>query len=381
MFTSNKCRYLKGNGWNVRVFYFNKGRHIIIENLREYEDNYIPEMRYGYYYWNKRQRKKLLDRLCAGIANGDYVVVESHLMNLTYWGELMAQRIGAKSILNCMEETVRQITQKEANFIEYKVKRHEVLNGSPRAFQRYFGKLYKTEYAQYTNDMIPLCSNVVSEDVEFGVEIFEGANFNLLSIGRLDKPYIQTMLFGVKRFVEKYSHRSFNLLFVGGSPDGSIEKQIQKTFNMMPNVNVYLLGYMFPVPANLIRTADVAMASANSVLVTAGQGVMTISYDINDYQAIGIYGYTTDNRFSRQGESVISTETLLEQILIDKRYNKPVREVSDFDQLENAFAPQLDFVLKSSYDRKAFNVSSIHSYGERCVANLKRIVLTFFRKW
>lgn len=373
MFTSNKCAYLKSRGWNVRVFYFNKGNKILIDNLKEFSNNYVPELKYGYYYWSSKQRKRILNFICKGLHQNEEIVVESHLMGLTYWGELIAQYIGAKSILNCLEENIRQITPSEADFIEYKVKRHEVLNGSPKAFQRYFGELYKPDYDKYTNVMVPMCTNVVSDDVELDIDI-EVADFNLLSIGRLDKLYVQTMLIGIKHFIKMNNNYSFNLLIIGGSPGGRIEKQIQDMFKGMNNVNIYLFGYMFPIPAQLIRIADVAMASANSILVSADQGVPTISYDMTDYQTMGIYGYTTNNKFKRDNEPALPTEFLLEDILLRKKYNKTSGIVGNSEKIENVFASQEDYLVKYPVDYNVYDVMSIHSLRERIFANLKRFV-------
>lgn len=380
MFTSNKCAYLKSKGWDVRVFYFNKGNRILIDNLKEFAENYIPELKYGYYYYTGIQHKRVLNYICNGLSLDDEIVVESHLIGLAYWAELISKHIGAKSILNCMEEKIRQVSPSEAAFLEYKVFRHEVLNGTPRALQRYFGEFYKPEYVCYGNTMIPLCSNVVSESLNEKVDIPE-ADYNLLSIGRLDKPYIQTMLQGVKNFVERYNQYQFNFLIIGGSPDGSVEKQIQGIFENISNVKVHLFGYLFPVPAAIIRSADVGMASANSILVTADQGIPTISYDMSDYQTIGIYGYTTNNKFKRQGEPSIPTESLLEEILIDKKYIKTLPVEVDSDQVEKVFSSQVDFLSKSPNDHRAYDVMTIHSWSDKCIANLKRIVLTMLRKW
>lgn len=380
MFTSNKCAYLKSKGWDVRVFYFNKGNRIMIDNLKEFEENYIPELRYGYYYYSRGQRRRILNYLCNNLTKDDEIVVESHLIGLSYWAELIRKHIGAKSILNCLEEKINQVSLSEADFLEYKVFRYEVLNGSQKSFQRYFGKLYKTEYDCYGGTMVPLCSNVVSDNHEVIVDI-PAADFNLLSIGRLDKPYIQTMLNGIRNFVVKYHQNTFNLLVIGGSVDGSIENQICRMFKNIANVKIHLYGYMYPVPANLIRKADVGMASANSILVTADQGIPTISFDMVDYQTIGIYGHTTNNKFKRQDEPAIPIESLLEEILITKKYIKSTPVEVDSEQVERVFSSQLDFLLKSPNDYSVYDVMSIHSWGERFFANIKRIVLTLQGKW
>lgn len=373
MYTSNKVKYLKSKGWNVSVFYFLKGDKILLPNLQEYKDNYIPYLQYAYYYFNKQQRNTIISKILQGVLPGE-IVVESHLMAITYWAELIAEKTGAKSILNCLEENISQITKKEAEFFEYKVYRNEVLNGSANSYKRYFGKLYKHAYDEFHNEMIPFCSNVVSYDKSVDVKI-ANADFNLLSIGRLDKPYIENMLRGVKRFVESHTTFTYNLIFIGGSHNGKVEQHVVEMFKGMVNVSVYLLGYMMPIPFELIKNVNVAMATSNSVLVTSNISIPTISYSIDDFMPLGIYGITTMNRLNRENEPVIPTDQLLKEILIDGKYINAIIKNEETKTIEDIFNPQLEFLNKSPKDHQAYDVMSIHSKFEILIGNFKRILL------
>ena len=379
MYTSNKVRYLKSKGWNVIVFYFLKGNKILLPNLVEYEGNYIPYLQYAYYYFNRQQRTTIINKILECLQPGE-IVVESHLKALTYWAELIAEKTGAKSILNCLEENISQITKNEAKFFEYKVYRNEVLNGSPGAYKRYFGRFYKQAYDEFHNKMIPYCSNVVSYDNDFNLNL-SNADFNLLSIGRLDKPYIENMLLGLKNFVKSYSEFSYNLIFIGGSQNGKVELHITEMFNELKNVSVYLLGYMMPIPYNLIKNTNVAMATSNSVLVTSNLSIPTISYSIHDYQPIGIYGITTTNRLHRVNEPVIPTELLLKEILIDGKYNDIRIKNEETKNIEDIFNPQIEFLNKSPNDHRSYDVMKIHSKFEIFIGNFKRILLQNIGVW
>lgn len=373
MFTRNKVIFLKNNGWHVNVFYYNKGKKILLSELKEYEDNFIPELQNGYYYFSKRQREAIISKLYKGIDKNDIVIIESQLLGLSYWAELASLRYGAKSILNCMEENIPQISYNESIFLEYKLKRNEILNGSERSYPRYFGKFLKPEYNNYVNHMVPFCSNVISEgDEKIDLPI---ADFNLLSIGRLNKPYIQNVIDGVKKFTTSQNNRTFNFLIIGGSPDGSVEKQIDELFDESPNVNIVHFGYMFPIPANIIRQADVAMATANSVLVSSDLGVPTIAYSIYDFMPLGVYGYSTNNKFQRDDEPIVATESLLEEILVLHKYTKDENPRITQKSLEEIFLPQIEFLSKSPNDNMAYNVMKIHSHVEQIIANIKRIIL------
>lgn len=375
MFTSNKCRYLSSIGWRVKVFYFRAGNKIMIDGLAEFRQNRIPELIYGITYVNKAKRKEILDKICMGIKHGDQVVVESHIMNLAYWGELIAKRTGAKNILNSMEENINQLTKKEAAFVEYKMKRWEILNASVKSFHRYFNNLYKEEYANYVHKyMRAYCSNVVDENTSFQDDVRK-ADFNIMSVGRLDKPYVHYMLQEVLSLVCEKTQYQFNFLIIGGSPDGSVEEEIEKMFSSLQNVKVYLYGYMFPIPLNLLNKADVSIATANSILVTSNLGIPTIAIDIHDNYPMGIYGKSTTNLFSRDEEPIQQISYLLKQVLIDEVYKKeqPL-EIDTSSELEAVFSKQVDFLELSSDDHKAYDVESMYPWYKYIYDQTKKYI-------
>lgn len=377
MFTNNKCQYLKSQGWETAVYFF-LNRPIIIKELEEYKDNYIYELQYGYYYWSKKQRNAIIDRMCSGLTENDTVIVESQLLNLTFWGELMAEKIGAKHILNCMEEYIRPLTPKEALFLDFKIKRREILNAAPKRLKMYFGDKMKDEYLEYLNPLNLLCSNVLTDDDTIEIPEIDKNAMSILSIGRLDKPYIIPMLDEILSFVGANKERTFNFVVVGGSPDGTIEKRIETLFASVENVNVHQCGYMFPVPTKLLNKIDTAIASANSILVAADYGIPTIAVDTKDYKALGVYGYTTTEKFIRNSEPVQSIADLLHQILILKKYPRKSPGVASGNQLEEVFKPQLEYALSTRYPKEAYDVMSIQSRPKQFVANAKRLILRCF---
>ena len=164
-------------------------------------------------------------------------------------------------------------------------------------------------------------------------------------------------------------------MIFGGSPDGSVEKQIDDVFSNYVNVNIVQYGYIFPIPANLIQQADVAMATSNSVLVSANLGIPTIAYSIHDFMPLGVYGFTTNNKILRDDEPIIKTEILLDEILNQHKYKKDLSHIVPQQSLDEVFKPQIDFLDKSPNDHDAYNVMKIHSLLERLVANSKRIFL------
>lgn len=384
MFTSNKVRYLHQQSWKVNVFFFNRSGKILLDNLSEFKDNYLPELRYGYYYYSPGQREKILDVLCSGISLLDEVIVESHLMNLTYWGEMMAKRCKGISILNVMEEKIARPTAGIADFIKFKMKRWEILNGSSKALKnRYLQQWYDEGYDMYTHTLMnPLCSNVVS-DIDTSIDIpATNSGINIMSIGRLDKPYIKPMFEEVHKYISDNPGNDYNLLVVGGSPNGEVESIIKKLFENLTNMKLYLYGYMYPVPMKLLRIVDVCIASANSVLVTAEQGIPTISISIDDAMPLGIYGITTNNKFVRENEPIIPVSTWLRQVLSEGMHLCKSGVVRDPEaEFDDAFKTQLEFISRTQRKKEYYDVMKIHSTFDTLLARIKCFYFLKTNKW
>lgn len=373
MFTYNKLGYLSSHGWDVNIFFCNEAKSFLLRDLEQFGENRIPDLIYGISYLPYREQDEIVQRITEGITAEDEVVVESHLYNMGIWGELIAARIGAKNILNFMEEHIAQVNDDEVAYLEYKMKRYEILNASVKSFHRYFGDKYKEEYAAYTHKyMRVFCSNVVTHTVQSDFN-FPKSDYNILSIGRIDKPYVLPTFSEVKKFVQLHSEMAFNMIVIGGAPKIEAENSIRGLFKDVPNVHLCMLGYMYPIPSNLIDMNDVAIATANSILVPSDEGVPTIAIDIHDNLPIGIYGRTTQNIFSRDNEPPCSVVGLLEDVLIMKKYPKTEPVISDEKaEMDAVFGKQVEFLNLSPGDGASYDVRSLYPWNMRLVNQTKR---------
>lgn len=318
MYTANKVIYLRKNGWDVSVYYCLPYKKLLIEDLKAFDGNYLPDMQYGIQYLPNRRKKQLVDTICQETNKFEIFVIETHLVTLAMLGEMVAKRTKGRHVINFLEEHPHALSWREARYYEFKLKRREILNASVASMKRLFGAHYKDEYQQFEHKSSFFCSNVVGDN-DFNISSINKSDFNLLSIGRLDKPYIETLVLELKKFVKKNNNEySFNIHFVGGSNSGTVEKWIGQELGVIENVNLYLYGFVYPIPSGLIDIADIALASANSILVTAERGCPTISIDMNDYGSIGIFGYTTENKFNRMTEPFVPISEMLEAVLIKK---------------------------------------------------------------
>lgn len=379
LYTANKIKYLKDHGWEAQVFYYLQ-KKIYIDSLREFANNFIPDLQYSISSFSKRHIKRIVTMIAEPYRKYDRIIIESQILHLSFWGELIAQKVEGKHIVNCLQEQFQELTDNEAAFLEFKVKRWEILNGSQTSYKRYFGSRVKKEYDMFSNKMMPLCSNVVDPRIDIPLPQFEEGNLSILSLGRLNKPYLIPMVEEIRRFANKYNRQVFNLIFVGGSPDGKVEYIIKNYFIKQNNVRLYMLGYMLPIPQKLFCYVDVAIASSNSVLVSSQNGIPTIVIDAYDYKAIGVYGYTTNETLKRKNETTMEISDLLEEILIFKKYEKSDPKALSSDLIEETFKPQIDFVLKNNCSYCTYDVNAIYGLKERIVSTIKRIIVQIFTR-
>lgn len=191
------------------------------------------------------------------------------------------------------------------------------------------------------------------EDVPFpqARQLDEGA-FTMLSLGRLDKPYIMPMVESIVRFVDSHPEEGFNMIFIGGAPHARYLKGLSKIFDKSPNVKVIVTGPMYPIPRDAMRMADVMLGDSNSLKVARQEGVPPLAVDSLDFKGIGIYGETTESLLYRSiDEQPIEIESLLEWVYMEREQRRVLRR---------GFKP---FVMERDYSRHERWLKTI---GEEC---------------
>lgn len=376
MYTANKVVFLKKHGWNVHVVPSKEKGEVLIPVLKEYKENLITDIGFAacfYPMWLKNRVFKKIKKLCDG---SDEVILESQIISSSFFIEEIAEYLGARHIINTLDEQIPVSIKGQKAFFEYKLMRWEFQNAGEWRLRQIFGKNFKEEYIAFENQMVYSCDNVVSEDdVEYS---FENADYTIVSIGRLDKPYIIPMTEEIKNFADNNSNKSINVIYVGGSFSGSFEDDIQSILSPVENLNCYILGYLYPVPKSIIRIADVAIACANSVNVTADRDVPTIVVDMNDHMAVGVYGYDTFNRFARTTEPRIGISAYLQSVLIDKRFIPKGLEFADHRNINTAFEKELSFIVKSKGNVGYYDVLCAYSKLEKLRNTVKYLCIRFF---
>lgn len=369
MYNANKVRFLKNKGWNVFIFFPQSNGEVLIPELKEYKNNIIPELGIQLRFLTCSMKKAIYHRLDSCCRDAQELVMESQVITSSFLVEEIAAHYSARHIINSFDERILLSYENQNRFFEYKLRRWEFQNASERRLKQTFGTDYKDEYKLFENNMVFKCSNVVSDDADIHYS-FAKADYSILSIARLDKPYIMTMTEEIRKFSEIHSDKKLNVIYVGGSIQPGRVEEIRSVFKHLNNVNLYMLGYTFPVPRSIVEDADVAIAISNSVNVTADMDVPTIAVDNKDSMAIGVYGYDTENKIFRTSEPAIPISILLEAVLLEGKYPRRGVYTNTMSDVNEAFEKDLSFIEKSKGNTGYYDVESLITLKNRVISRL-----------
>lgn len=368
MYVFNKSAYLKSKGWQVKICYCVQSE-LLIKKYKEFDCYFIPEMAWGIQYYLPCRVKRVVKQVSSLLAIHDNnIVIESCLFHLAFWGELLAAELNAKHIIDFLEEDIPSYPPSIAKFMEYKLRRWECLNASQKSLRRLFKSFYRHEFKDFEFKTDFYCSNVYSIDENENSDelVLRKSDYNILSIGRLDKPYIPEMIRQVSLFAKEYNKCFINLICIGGSPDGKREDYITEECGKVNNIKLYLLGNMFPINPKIVKQADVSIATSNSVLVSYNLNVPTIAVDANDSYAIGLYGIDTKQTVFRNGERQTPIIEYLQKVLIYHDYILPdgvIETKNEEELLDEHLKNQVEFIKRSTRDGNFYDVLNLYSKG------------------
>ncbi len=363
IYLRNKCNYLKEKGWQVYIFSYDRGK-VLISDLREFEACIIRKLSFSPMVFSCRERQRVLDKIGQMVAarSDDEIVVESNNFLITLWAELLTERLGARHLVYELQEDSFIHSPGLLDFLKFKYERREFAGITANSLVNFFSPYFEVpESNRYF--LRAYCSNSIEDtDTDLALPL---ADVTIGSLGRIEKSFVRSAVEGMGRFIGRHPELKFNVVFIGGERNGHHrEKAIRQSLGKYPNVNVYITGLLFPIPAKLLYSVDVFLSSAGSAFATANLGIPTISYDANDLQPIGILRHTTQNSIFRgSGEPPVSAEELLSEVLIQKKYPKDIHSIPD---VHPDFSSHMDFVSQMSpkweyYDFKNY----VYSRKER----------------
>lgn len=383
-YVNNKVKWFKEHGVDTVVFdnygglFINK--EIVLEYLLPYKNNRMLELFFPPSYFTKRQRTRIIERLLMAVGDAEDCVVESNSPRLALWGELLAERLGAKHLILNVGEQLSIHNNEEFGFLDFKLNRHELFTIKPQTIINMF-KGYRTisdDEAQ--NAFFAASMGVKAEEVPMPELDLPEAKYIILSFGRY-KPYFENMVKGVVEFSEKHSEDSVNFLIMG---DVALPPQTEQLLESARNLYVKFIPSKRPVPKAVFDYSDVVIATAGCANLSYKTGAKTISMDVNSCLPLGVMGYTTiDSVYSSNKEQPhYDVCNLLEDVLVHRLFDGEQRMIKkgsgkgfDFQwnliNNDRKYWPNVDKIVMDKGLRRLGETIVLRCGGVRLFANNK----------
>lgn len=359
-YLSNKIDYLKKNGFEVYVYSAVRGQ-CLIDALKPYQKYITDVFGVSPYTLKKKDREKIIHKILAPISiNCGLIFIESNYFRYAEWAEVIAKFCNAKHIFFYLDEYFNHDLS-QIEFLKFKLRRNELFGIHNKSISMMLNEEY-IEGKDYPS-IRPLSSNVVS-DIPYSCKpFFKESDWAIGSIGRLDKAFIPYALEEVLKFAKKNLNKTINLIFIGDGKEAN-KLNILKQVSICPNVRLFITGYLFPIPRNLIKSMDCFFASAGSAYVSANEGVPTICISADTHKAIGIFNYTVDSTLYSESVNDPFSKSLddyLNMILKEDfcKKNKLQKKIINVFDRNEEYARQINYFFTNSnieyYDIRKIN--------------------------
>ncbi len=319
VYVRNKVKYLRECGWNVEVFSYTRDE-IMINDLRPFEKNINTMIKYPPKCFPEKQIHKIVEEIVnsSTIDKCERVVVESHEITLSLWGEMLARSFECKHITYLLSEDFPTLPQGILKYLDFKHKRKELAGIHKQSLKLLF-KNYKLVSDNEGYSLRAVCENSVEDVPNSIVDNIVRKDINIGCISRLQKSFVNTMVNEIICFSRNNSGKTIQLILIGASPGNIIEEKIIYKTKGIKNLNVVIVGRVFPIPKKVFKLIDLFISVAGSAGASANEGVLTLTLDVRSHKPIGFLGYDTQESLYSQSDYDISITDVLERILIKKQ--------------------------------------------------------------
>ncbi len=357
-YLQSKLRWLRENGWNADLIFYNEGP-VLIPYLKDCH-YCIKELMHPTYYYNKKRRNRIRREILSIVCDKtyDYIVIESTVVDLSTWGELLASAIGAKHFIFSLQELDIINNRSLADYIQFKYNRRElagIARDSIKNMLASFGMIIPEDKSY---QLIATTQGVLEEYDHPITKLLNEMTYDHVigSISRLEKPFVLPTIRAVVDYIKTDSKHQYVLLLIGEAAKGSDSRKIIEEFcKDIPNLTLFITGYLYPIPIALVQSCDVFLSSSGSAGVSARCGIPTISIDGNDLMPIGVVGYTTNSRLFRTIEPVRPICEYLNEILEQKKYPK----TSFQPKAKPDYSSHMQFIKQSCKEQHYYDVSKL----------------------
>lgn len=372
IYLRNKSIFLDSKGWNVDIISFEQ-KQVFIEELKKYKSSIIPELRFPPTFYSKSTRQRIIELILKKIQSNSCsvyqdTIIETLTMDLALWGEEIAEKINGKHIVYLINETFkRSLTNKMYSFFDFKHKRRELAGISVRSLEMLF-KNYKVLEPDESYSLRARCTNVVEEVNNPIIDSIKKSDIMIGSIGRLEKGYVRVLTMNSIAFANSNPTKRVSLVLVGGTRDVKLEMEIRRIASTCSNLELIITGFMYPIPRKLFSLVDIFVSVAGSAIVSAEEGVLTMTVDVNTGKPIGLLGYDTNSTLYSDTEQTKSIVEMLQEVLIEKEMHEkkiPIKYEQTIPDFRQRYAEHMDFIERSEQEKEYYPVNEIKLVDKR----------------
>lgn len=232
------------------------------------------------------------------------VIIESHTLRLSIWGELLAERSKGKHLIYPLNETPVNYWEFRPikKFFIWKQDRIELVGASKPSLKIILGHYYLENKAVYSNigydpSEIPSISNPEI------LSLFNTDSFKIGTISRLSKPYVEVLIQEVRWIAENNPSFRFTLIVAGDDPDARILSKLKRKYPSTHNLSIVFPGYLNPLGQDFFQGLNVYIGMATSVINCAALKCAAITVDPLTKLSAGFFGLTSvDTMFALKNE-------------------------------------------------------------------------------
>ena len=274
----NKALYMRQQGWNVYYISCCSGE-IYVKGLEQFVIGVYSFLCMNAYLFPRKRQDKLIDVIIKQIPDlGKDIVIETGTYYTAYWGELLAKRLNAKHVIVYLDEHNDGITRNEADFFHFKFIRNELACISKKAMIEIFSPFWNVNEANAV-ELPCYCSNSL-DDYKNDIEsLICRKDYNVGYIGRLEKPALKVVISALKDFVRLIGDKRVALICLGGAEE-CVVNEINEMISNIPNVSLFISGYIYPIPLNAIKKCDIVFSSAGSAKVSVKAEIPTVKMNV-----------------------------------------------------------------------------------------------------
>jgi hypothetical protein len=325
LYLRNKIEFLENHGWATFIIYTNEVS-IEIKELKEAQGLiYFPEFRYHPASFSKRGQLELVGRLYKMLdADNSFniaeqIIVETHFVNQSLWGDLLSKSIGAKHLIYLLSDRSLTLRKEDQDFFHFKLKNQGLAIINERVFPRLFPNLMDSYNPKNVVLNAGILHNSMKSVPHETIDQQDRKDVNIGCIARLDKPFVNILFHQVVDFANLNPGKSILFLLIGSSDNGILEEDFEQRASVINNLTYINVTSTYPIPRQIISFIDVFISSAGGASVCAYEGALTLAIDVMSAKPIGFLGIDAENSlFSSEDSKYSSILDTLEQLFSKK---------------------------------------------------------------